>query len=86
MQNTKCTHGTFKILSADEYKKIIKRQLDLVKQNQELTKEVEFRDYRVSRLEQEIRDLKTAMLKYHKQHNEYSSKLKMTYEKINIYS
>lgn len=37
--------------SIEEQRKSIKRQLELVKENQELTKELEFRDYRMKKLE-----------------------------------
>ena len=69
------------MLSISEQKSCLKRQLELVKENQELSKEIEFRDYRISRLEQEIRDLKNALL----QKDNKSNSLKLTYERIKIY-
>lgn len=67
------------MLSISEQKDCLKRQLELVKENQELTKEVEFRDYRIQKLEKELDDLKYKLLQMHEKD------LKITYERINIY-
>ena len=61
----------------------LKRQLELVKENQELTKESEFKDFRISKLEQEIRDLKNALLQKDKE--QIQQTVRLTYERINIY-
>ena len=57
--------------------------MELVKENQELTKESEFKDFRISKLEQEIRDLKNALLQKDKE--QIQQTVRMTYERINIY-
>lgn len=75
------------MLSLSEQKDCLKRQLKLVKENQELTKEIEFRDYRIQRLEKELEEMKGMMVKLHYNSTEVnpSNNLKMTYERINIY-
>lgn len=75
------------MLSLSEQKDCLKRQLKLVKENQELTKEIEFRDYRIQRLEKELEEMKRMMVKLHYNSTEVkpSNNLKMTYERINIY-
>lgn len=75
------------MLSLSEQKDCLKRQLKLVKENQELTKEIEFRDYRIQRLEKELEEMKGMMVKLHYNSTEAnpSNNLKMTYERINIY-
>ena len=50
------------IINKTEIQKLYKRQLDLVKENQELTRDIEFRDYRIMRLEKELRDLQKMLL------------------------
>lgn len=67
------------MLSIEEQRKSIKRQLELVKENQELTKELEFRDYRMKKLEKELEDLKSRFIQMSE------NKLKATYERIKIY-
>lgn len=57
--------------------------MELVKENQELTKESEFKDFRISKLEQEIRDLKNALLQKDKE--QIQQTVRLTYERINIY-
>ena len=57
--------------------------MELVKENQELTKESEFKDFRISKLEQEIRDLKNALLQKDKE--QIQQTVRMTYERIKIY-
>lgn len=57
--------------------------MELVKQNQELTKESEFKDYRISKLEQEIRNLKNDLLQKDKE--QIQQTVRMTYERIKIY-
>lgn len=71
------------MLSLSEQKFCLKRQLELVKENQELTKESEFKDFRISKLEQEIRDLKNALLQKDKE--QIQQTVRLTYERINIY-
>lgn len=67
------------MLSISEQKDCLKRQLELVKENQELTKEIEFRDYRIQKLEKELDEMKSKLLQIHE------NKIKATYERINIY-
>lgn len=71
------------MLSISEQKDCLKRQLELVKENQELTKELEFRDYRMKKLEKELEEMKQTMLKLYeeKQHNQQIP----TYTQINNY-
>ena len=71
------------MLSLSEQKCCLKRQLELVKENQELTKESEFKDFRISKLEQEIRNLKNALLQKDKE--QIQQTVRMTYERIKIY-
>ena len=71
------------MLSLSEQKYCLKRQLELVKENQELTKESEFKDHRISKLEQEIRNLKNALLQKDKE--QIQQTVRMTYERIKIY-
>ena len=73
------------MLSLSEQKNCLKRHLELVKQNQELTKESEFKEHRISKLEQEIRDLKNALLQKDKESNIIKRDIKISYERINIY-
>ena len=61
------------MLSISEQKDCLKRQLELIKENQELTKEVEFRDYRIQKLEKELDDVKSKLLLMHEKD------LKITY-------
>lgn len=72
------------MLSHHEQKNILKRQLQLVNENIELTKEIEFRDYRISRLEKEIRELKQLLLKTTSQVTNKSTN-QITLERIKIY-
>ena len=64
-----------------EIQKMYKRQLDLVKENQELTRDIEFRDYRIMRLEKELRDMQANMIKQSQQEKES----KVIYEKYEKY-
>ena len=66
-------------IGKNELQKIYKRQLELVKENQELTKELEFRDYRMKKLEKELEDLKSRFIQIS------GNELKATYERIKIY-
>ena len=67
------------IINKTEIQKLYKRQLDLVKENQELT-----RDYRIMRLEKELRDLQKMLLIKDKEQIELREP-KIIYERINIY-
>jgi hypothetical protein len=71
------------MLSLSEQKFCLKRQLELVKDYQELTKELEFKDFRISKLEQEIRDLKNELLQKDKE--QIQQTVRMNYKRINIY-
>ena len=80
------------MLSIQEQKKILKRQLELVKENQEQRKDIEFRDYRIMKLQKELEESRRLMLKLYeyKRKEETTSKhgtehKLLTYERINIY-
>lgn len=64
--------------------KLYRRQLDLVKENQELTRDVEFRDYRIMKLEKELRDMQANMIKQSQQEKESKVRYEK-YERISIY-
>ena len=73
------------MLSLSEQKNCLKRHLELVKINQELTEELDFKNYRIYKLEQEIRDLKKSLLQKDKESNIIKRDIKISYERINIY-
>jgi hypothetical protein len=60
-----------------------KRQLELVKKNQELTRDIEFRDYRITKLEKELRDMQ-AIIRNSTESNQ-EKELNIIYERISIY-
>ena len=72
------------IINKTEIQKLYKRQLDLVKENQELTRDIEFRDHIIMRLEKELRDLQKMLLIKDKEQIELREP-KIIYERINIY-
>lgn len=75
-------------INKNELHKIYKRQLELVKENQELTKDIEFRDYRIMKLEKELREMQSKFNEISKiKTSEYKEQkeLKMIYEKVSIY-
>ena len=51
------------VIDKNELQKIYKRQLDLVKENQELTKDIEYRDYRIMKLEKELREMQSRFIR-----------------------
>lgn len=71
------------MLSLSEQKNCLKRHLELVKINQELTEELDFKNYRIYKLEQEIRELKNALLQKDKE--QLQQTVRTTYERIKIY-
>lgn len=76
------------LIDKNELQKIYKRQLDLVKENQELTRDIEFRDYRIMKLEKELREMQSKFNEISKiKTSEYKEQkeLKMIYEKVSIY-
>lgn len=76
------------VIDKNELQKIYKRQLDLVKENQELTRDIEFRDYRIMKLEKELREIQSKFNEISKiKTTEYKEQkeLKMTYERVSIY-
>lgn len=73
------------MLSLSEQKNCLKRHLELVKINQELTEELDFKNYRIYKLEQEIRDLKKSLSQKDKESNIIKRDIKISYERINIY-
>lgn len=76
------------VIDKNELQKIYKRQLDLVKENQELTRDIEFRDYRIMKLEKELREMQSKFNEISKiKTTEYKEQkeLKMTYERVSIY-
>lgn len=70
-------------IDKSDIQKIYNRQLELVKENQEQRKDIEFRDYRIRKLEKELRDLNAKLLELTTcgQRKE----IKLTYERVNIY-
>lgn len=72
-----------------EIQKMYNRQLDLVKENQELTRDIEFRDYRIMKLEKELRDMQAMIRNITKSQQEKESKVIYEkyekYERISIY-
>ena len=69
------------VIDKNELQKIYKRQLDLVKDYQELTRDIEFRDYRIMRLEKELREMQANTIKQSQQEKES----KVIYEKYEKY-
>lgn len=67
------------VIDKNEIQKMYKRQLDLVKENQELTRDIEFRDYRIMRLEKELRDMQAMIRNIAESQQE--KERKVTYEK-----
>lgn len=63
------------------YRDSLKRQLELVKINQEKQREIELRDLKISRLERELEETQRLMLKLHESKNS----TKITLERISIY-
>jgi TolA-binding protein len=75
-------------IDKNELQKIYKRQLDLVNANIELTRDIEYRDYRIMKLEKELREMQSKFNEISKiKTTEYKEQkeLKMTYEEVNIY-
>lgn len=76
------------VIDKNELQKIYKRQLDLVNANIELTRDIEYRDYRIMKLEKELREMQSKFNEISKiKTTEYKEQkeLKMTYEEVNIY-
>lgn len=76
------------LIDKNELQKIYKRQLDLVKENQELTRDIEFRDYRIMKLEKELREMQSKfneMSKIKTSVYKEQKELKMIYERVSIY-
>ena len=77
------------VIDKTEIQNLYKRQLDLVKENQELTRDVEFRDYRIMKLEKELRDMQAMIRNITKSQQEKESKVIYEkyekYERISIY-
>ena len=77
------------VIDKTEIQNLYKRQLDLVKENQELTRDVEFRDYRIMKLEKELRDMQAMIRNITKSQQEKESKVihekYEKYERISIY-
>jgi hypothetical protein len=71
------------MLSLSEQKYCLKRQLELVKKNQELTRDIEFRDYRIIKLEKELRDMQ-AIIRNSTESNQ-EKELNIIHERISIY-
>lgn len=66
------------------YRDSLKRQLELVKINQEKQRQIELRDLKISRLERELEETRRLMLKlYESKNSTYSSKI--ICERISIY-
>ncbi len=63
------------------YRDSLKRQLELVKINQEKQREIELRDLKISRLERELEETRRLMLKLYESKNS----AKITLERISIY-
>ncbi len=63
------------------YRDSLKRQLELVKINQEKQREIELRDLKISRLERELEETRRLMLKLYESKNS----TKITLERISIY-
>ena len=63
------------------YQDSLKRQLELVKINQEKQREIELRDLKISRLERELEETRRLMLKLYESKNS----AKITLERISIY-
>lgn len=70
-------------IDKSDIQKIYKRQLELVKENQEQRKDIEFRDYRIRKLEKELRDLNAKLLEL--TICTQQKEIKLTYERVNIY-
>lgn len=77
------------VIDKNEIQKMYKRQLDLVKENQELTRDIEFRDYRIMRLEKELRDMQAMIRNIAESQQEKERKVTYKkyekYERISIY-
>ena len=77
------------VIDKTEIQNLYKRQLDLVKDYQELTRDIEFRDYRIMKLEKELRDMQAMIRNITKSQQEKESKVIYEkyekYERISIY-
>ena len=69
------------------YQDSLKRQLELVKINQEKQRQIELRDYKIAKLEQELRETRRLMLKLYESNRSKNSSnpAKITLERISIY-
>lgn len=74
----------FKVLSVQDYKLLLNRQLQLVNQNIDLTKDLDMKDYQISKLEKEVLELKQLLLKTSAQATNKQTN-KITLERIKIY-
>lgn len=66
------------------YQDSLKRQLELVKENQEKQREIELRDYKINKLEQELRETQRLLLKLYES-KQLSTSTIITLERISIY-
>lgn len=65
------------------YRDSLKRQLELVQINQEKQREIEFKDYKINKLEQELRETHRLMLRLYESKSSKASKVAC--ERICIY-
>ena len=72
-------------LSIEDQKRLLKKSIGLMEENLELRKDNEFKDYRIQKMEQEIRELQK-LLKKSSDTLEITPKTpKIQYERIQIY-
>lgn len=71
-------------ISKVQLKTILTRQLKLVDENLELIKDIEFRDYRIQRLEKEIIEMKQFIANNLQKH-EVKTEEKIVHKTVNIY-
>ena len=74
-----------KTLSIEDQKKLLKKSIVLMDENLELLKDNEFKDYRIQKLEQEIRDLQKLLKKYSDTLEITNKTPKLRYERTQIY-
>ena len=71
-------------ISKIELKTLLTKQLKLVDENLELRKDIEFRDYRIQKLEEELLKMKQFIISNH-QKGKMKPEEKIVHKMVNIY-